>query len=151
MPLPQITLKGRAVDALELRFTPGGKAVASVRVAASESKKNDQGGYDDGDRFFANVTLWEADAEAAAEAGIEKGDPVLVSGVLLEREYETRDGNKGKSLEIKFATIAKIPPRQKSGRESGTPPRGSQWGEPSPSAPAADPWATTAPTDQPPF
>ena len=151
MPLPQITLKGRAVDALELRFTPGGKAVASVRVAASESKKNDQGGYDDGDRFFANVTLWEADAEAAAEAGIEKGDPVLVSGVIFEREYETRDGNKGKSLEIKFATIAKIPPRQKSSRESGTPPRGSQWGEPSPSAPAADPWATPASDGIPPF
>ena len=148
MPLPQITLKGRAVDALELRFTPGGKAVASVRIAASESKKNDQGGYDDGDRFFANVTLWEADAEAAAEAGIEKGDPVLVSGVIFEREYETRDGNKGKSLEIKFATIAKIPPRQKSSQSA--PAQSGGWPSSQP-APTNDPWATTAPTDQPPF
>lgn len=151
MPLPQITLNGRAVDDLSLRFTPAGKPVASVRVAASERRKTQAGDWEDGERIFVNVSLWEADAEAAAEANIAKGDPVLVTGVIFEREYETRDGNKGKSLEIKHATIAKIPPRQKSGRESGTPPRGSQWGEPSPSAPAADPWATTAPTDQPPF
>ena len=151
MPLPQITLKGRAVDALELRFTPGGKAVASVRVAASESKKNDRGGYDDGGRFFANVTLWEADAEAAAEAGIEKGDPVLVSGVIFEREYETRDGNKGKSLEIKFATIAKIPPRQKQQGQSQPrqQPAGDPWGAPQA---APDPWgAPPASDDEPPF
>lgn len=152
MPLPQITLKGRAVDALELRFTPAGKAVASVRVAASESKKNDRGGYDDGDRIFANVSLWEADAEAAAEAGIEKGDPVLVSGVLFEREYETREGNKGKSLEVKFATIAKIPPRQKQQGQSQPrqQPAADPWSTPTTSKP--DPWgAPSVSSDEPPF
>lgn len=151
MPLPQITIKGRAVDAIELRFTPGGKAVASVRVAASESKKNDQGGYDDGERIFVNVSLWEGEAEAAAEAGIEKGDPVLVSGVIFEREYETREGNKGKSLEVKFATIAKIPPRQKSGQSQ---PRQQSAGDPwaTPAAAKPDPWgAPSVSNDEPPF
>lgn len=146
MPLPTIALNGRAVQDLELRFTGSGKPVASVRVAASERRKNQAGDWEDGERIFANVSLWEHDAEAAAEAGIAKGDPVLVTGVIFEREYETRDGSKGKSLEIKHATIAKIPPRQKTGQSAAS---GGSWGTP---PPAADPWATT-PTEgaNPPF
>lgn len=148
MTLPNITINGRAVADLELRFTGSGKAVASVRVAASERRKNAQTQeWEDGEKCFVNVSLWESEAEAAAEMGVLKGDAVLVTGSLFEREYETRDGGKGKSLEVKYATIAKVPPRVRDARQQPAQQSGG-WGN---SAPAGDPWATPAPGEPAPF
>jgi single-strand DNA-binding protein len=137
--LPHITIDGRLVADPELRFTPAGKPVCSFRVAASDSKKDDAGNWETQEQAFINVSLWEAEGEAAAEA-LAKGDRVLVSGRLFEREYETRDGGKGKSLEVKFPTVAK----------KVSAPRGERSSAPAPAA--NDPWASVAPArDEPPF
>jgi len=42
--LPTTTIDGRLTDDPALRYTSSGRAVCSFRVAASENKKNDQGG-----------------------------------------------------------------------------------------------------------
>jgi single-strand DNA-binding protein len=127
MRLPTISGEFRATADPELRFTPSGKAVCSLTVVASESKKTDTG-WEDGDRSpFLRVTLWDGAAEAAAEA-ITKGQRVLVTGALFEREYDKSDGTKGRSVEVKFATVAVVPGRR--AERSHTPP-------------ASDPWATS--------
>ena len=137
--LPSVTIDGRLVADPELRFTAGGKAVCSMRVAASDSKKDDAGNWQTTEQVFIGVSLWEAEAEAAAEA-FQKGDQVLVTGRIYEREYETRDGGKGKSLELKFPTVAKKVSAPRADRSSARP------------APADDPWASVAPrADEPPF
>jgi single-strand DNA-binding protein len=137
--LPSVTIDGRLVADPELRFTAGGKAVCSMRVAASDSKKDDAGNWQTTEQVFIGVSLWEAEAEAAAEA-FQKGDQVLVTGRIYEREYETRDGGKGKSLELKFPTVAKKVSAPCADRSSARP------------APADDPWASVAPrADEPPF
>lgn len=137
--LPSITIDGRLVADPELRFTAGGKAVCSMRVAASDSKKDDAGNWQTTEQVFIGVSLWEAEAEAAAEA-FQKGDQVLVTGRIYEREYETRDGGKGKSLELKFPTVAKKVSAPRGDRSSTRP------------APADDPWASVATrADEPPF
>ena len=132
--LPSITIDGRLVADPELKFTPGGKAVANLRVAASDSKKDDAGNWSTTEQIFINVTLWEAEAETAGEHFV-KGDRVLVAGRIWQREYEKSDGSKGFSLEVKFPTVAKIPatPRREQGQSSGA------WSQPS--TPANDPWA----------
>ena len=126
--LPTATLDGRLVADPELRFTASGKAVCSFRVAASDSKKDDQGNWQTTDQIFINVSLWEAEGEAAAEA-LQKGDQVIVTGRLFQREYE-HNGEKRTSLEMKFPTVAKkvTAPRAQRSR--------------APQAPANDPWAT---------
>lgn len=107
--LPTITIDGRLTQDPELRFTPGGKAVCSMRVAANDSKRNDDGTYTNLEQIFINVSLWERDADAAMELGLARGDRVLATGRLYEREFDLRDGGKGKSLELKFPTVAKVP------------------------------------------
>lgn len=138
MPIPSITLEGRAVADPELKFTAGGKAVASLRVAASESRKNADGSWEDGDRLFVGVSVWEQAGEVVAEH-VRKGDRVVVTGKLFEREYEKKDGTKGRSLEVKYATVAKIL----------TAPTAARVTAPAASTPDAfDPWGSS---DQPPF
>ena len=137
--LPSITIDGRLVADPELRFTQGGKAVCSLRVAASDSKKDDNGNWSTTEQIFIGVSLWEAEGEAAAEH-LRKGDQVLVSGRIYEREYEGSDGAKRKSLELKFPTVAKKVTAPRADRSSS-------------SAPAVnDPWATPPRNDdEPPF
>lgn len=148
--LPTITLEGRLVADPDLKFTASGQAVANMRVACSESKKRDDGTWEDGDKLFVSVALWKESAEAAADA-VGKGDKVVVTGRLYQREYETSGGEKRTSLEVKFATLAKVveAPRGERTGGSSTP---SARTSPSASTPApSDPWATLGSTDEPPF
>lgn len=136
--LPQITIDGRLVADPELRFTSSGKAVCSLRVAASDSKKDESGNWQTAEQIFIGVSLWENEGEAAANA-LQKGDQVVVSGRIFEREYDKNDGSKGKSLEVKFPTVAKKVTAPRVERTT------------TPVAPANDPWATPARDDEPPF
>lgn len=137
--LPTITIDGRLVADPELRFTQGGKAVCSMRVAASDSKKDDSGNWNTTEQIFIGVSLWEAEGEAAAEA-FQKGDQVLVTGRIYQREYEGSSGEKRTSLELKFPTVAKKVSAPRAERTQSRP------------TPAGDPWSTVAPrNDEPPF
>lgn len=140
--LPQITIDGRLTDDPQLRFTAGGKAVCSFRVAASDSKKDDRGNWETTEQIFIGVSLWEAEAEIAAES-YQKGDRVLVTGRIYEREYEKRDGEKGRSLEVKFPTVAKVPSAPRGERQPARSSAGS--------SSASDPWSTAPSSDAPPF
>lgn len=138
--LPTITIDGRLVADPELRFTAAGKAVCSFRVAASDSKKDERGEWQTLEQVFIGVSLWEAEGETVAEL-LRKGDRVLVTGRLFEREYEKSDGTKGRSLEVKFPTVAKVPSAPRAERQ-----------QPAQRPPANDPWGTLgAGSDEPPF
>ncbi len=138
--LPTITGEFRVVGEPELKFTPSGKAVASIRAVASRSKKNEATGeWEDQGTIWVNVEAWEAEAEALAETVRDK-DKVLVTGQIEVREYEKRDGSKGQSVDVKFAKVAVLP------KTNSTPTRIA-----TPSAPASDPWASVQKRDEPPF
>lgn len=139
--LPSITIDGRLVADPELKFTPAGKAVLNMRVAASDSKKDDGGNWQTTEQIFINVTLWEAEAESGAEHFV-KGDHVLVAGRIFQREYEKTDGTKGYSLEVKYPTVAKVPRVER--QQQGQSQQSGSWGQSAPSSPANDPWSTPA-------
>lgn len=132
--LPVITGEFRLTDDPELRFTPGGKAVANMTIVTNESKKTDTG-WEDGDRTpFIRIAVWDTMAEECAEH-LRKGDKVLVTGALYARQYDKNDGTKGESIELKWVTVAPIPGgRPKAKREQAG---GQQY--------ADDPWTTAAP------
>lgn len=140
--LPITTIDGRLVADPELRFTQSGKAACNIRIAANDSRKTDAGEWENTEQIFISATIWEADGEAAAEA-LAKGDKVLVTGRIYQREYETNSGEKRTSLELKFPTVAKVIHARK-GSNTQTAPR-----------PAADPWAASSSNaggrDEPPF
>lgn len=138
MPLPNITMTGNVVDDPELRFTPSGKAVVNFRVAASQRKKTEAGGWVDGDSCFLTVNAWEQQAEAIAEQ-VQRGSKVVVTGTLRQRDYEDRDGNKRHVYEVQAYDVALVVRPPKAEREKPA------------SAPLDDPWATPATSTAPPF
>ncbi len=106
MALPTLTGTARLVDDPALSFTPSGKAVAKVRLAFSDRRKNEQTGqWEDGDKCFVDASVWDQEAEHVAES-LTRGMEVLVTGKLRQRQYETREGEKRTVFELAFATIA---------------------------------------------
>ena len=92
----------------ELRFQPNGKAVLSLSVAESHSKRNPGGGWDDDGTTWWRVTVWERAAETLADV-LRKGDRVLVIGTVRSREWEDRDGQKRTSYDVNARTVAVVP------------------------------------------
>ena len=96
----------------ELRYTPGGKAVAELRVAVNDRSKGPDGEWQEETQWF-RVELWEQAAERAAER-LRKGHKVFAEGQLRAREWEGKDGQKRTSLEIRFARIQSLERRDPS-------------------------------------
>jgi len=82
-----ITVVGNLVDDPKLRSTPTGTPVASFRIA-STSRRFDTATrqHVDGNRLFLTVTCWQDMADNVASS-LHKGQPVVVYGRLLSREY----------------------------------------------------------------
>jgi single-strand DNA-binding protein len=106
MSLPKIQGEvGRLSGDVELRFTSGGKAVCQVPLVFSKRKKNPQTNeWEDAGVLWVRGTAWEAFAEQIAES-LSKGDEVIVTGELSQREYERKDGTKGTALELNLFAI----------------------------------------------
>ncbi len=94
----------------ELRYTPGGKAVAELRVAVNDRSKGPDGEWVEETQWF-RVELWEQAAERAAER-LRKGHKVFAEGALRAREWEGKDGQKRTSLEIRFARVQSLERRE---------------------------------------
>lgn len=144
-----ITVVGNLIADPELRFTPGGVAVASFTVASTpRSLDKASGEWKDGETLFLRCSLFREAGENVAES-LTKGTRVIVQGRLKQRSYE-KDGEKRTSYELDVDEIgpslryaqAKV---QKMTRSTAPMSRT----ENASTAPA-DPWATPA-TDEPPF
>lgn len=104
MALPLITLQGNVCLEPNLQFTPNGKAMARLRVACGERKKDELGNWVDGDTTFLDCTIWGSAAESAVES-ITKGTPVIIIGKLKQRTVE-KDGSKTTYFDVNVDSIA---------------------------------------------
>jgi len=134
----QITITGN-IGQVDLRFTPGGKAVLNGSVAVNRRKfDRTMNEWKDVGTDWHNFVVWESKAELLAEH-ISKGTRVIVMGELESRDWETKDGQKRTAWEIKATEVGIIPngsiPRAPKPIEQGQ----------------ADPWASTPAADLPPF
>ena len=157
-----ITVIGNTTAPAELRFTPSGAAVASFTVA-STPRTFDKTAQEwrDGETLFLRCSAWREMAENIAESLSEKGTRVIVQGRLVQRSYETREGDKRTVVELQVDEVgpslrhatAKVT-RKSSGASQ-------QWGASArvgapKDQPADDPWAQNATagtnySDTPPF
>jgi single-strand DNA-binding protein len=87
-----ITIEGNLTRDIELRFTPGGKAVANFSVAVNRSWVDDNGERQRSVSFF-DCAAWEGMAKNAAES-LSKGDRVLLTARPKQRSYENSEGQK---------------------------------------------------------
>ena len=92
-----VTIVGNITRDPELRFTAGGKGIASFGVAVNR-RWQQNGEWQEKVSFF-NVTAWDTLGENIA-ASLTKGTRVIVTGRLEQREYETKEGEKRNVVEI---------------------------------------------------
>lgn len=82
----------------EVRFTPGGRAMARFPVATSE-KWTDQDGNRQERTEWHNVVVWGKQAETCGQY-LAKGRQVFVEGSLRSRQYDDKDGNRRYITEV---------------------------------------------------
>ncbi len=92
-----VTLVGNATRDPELRYTTGGRGVASFGLAVN--RRYQQNGEWQEQTSFFNITAWGELGENAA-ASLTKGSRVIVTGRLQQRDYETREGEKRTIVEV---------------------------------------------------
>lgn len=93
----RVFLMGNLTADPDLRYTPGGTAVASFRLACNRKYKAGDDLRED--VLFIGIVGFGKMAEAAKEY-LQKGSPVFVEGRLQSREYERRDGGKTTVIEV---------------------------------------------------
>ena len=156
-----ITIVGNLTADPELRFTPSGAAVASFTVASTPrtfDKATSE--WKDGDTLFLRCSIWREAAENVAES-LTKGTRVIVQGRLVQRSFETREGEKRTVVEMQVDEVGpslRYASAKVERKSSGT---SQQWGASarvgaSKDQPADDPWAQNATagtnySDTPPF
>ena len=99
-----ISFTGNATADAEIRFTPGGDAVANVTVAVTPRDKDQSGQWVDGQAAFYRVAAWKQLGENVGNS-IRKGDRVTVVGKLKPREFE-HNGEKRMSLDVTAESVA---------------------------------------------
>ena len=145
-----ITMIGNLVDDPELRFTPSGAAVAKFRVASTPrylDKTTNE--WKDGESLFLQCQIWRQAAENVAES-LTKGMRVILSGLLKQRSYETKEGEKRTVFEVEVDEVgpslrnatAKVTRTQRAGGTGGF------GGAPAAAADSFndDPWAAASPS-----
>lgn len=92
-----VTLVGNITRDPELRYTTGGRGVASFGLAVNR-RYQVNGEWQEQTSFF-NVVAWGTLGENAA-ASLNKGARVVVFGRLEQRSYETQEGEKRNVFEV---------------------------------------------------
>ncbi len=83
----------------EVRYTPGGTAVANISVATTETW-NDKSGQRQEKTEWHRVAIWGKTAEAIGEY-LTKGRQVYVEGRIETRQWDDKDGQKRYTTEIR--------------------------------------------------
>jgi len=95
----KVILVGNLGRDAELRYTPGGAAVATLNLATTEIW-NDKGGQRQEKTEWHRIVLWGKTAESLSEY-LTKGKQIYVEGRLQTRQWDDKDGNKRYTTEIR--------------------------------------------------
>ena len=95
----KVILVGNLGRDAELRYTPGGAAVATLNLATTEVW-NDRNNARQEKTEWHRVVLWGKSAESLTEY-LTKGKQIYVEGRLQTRQWDDKDGNKRYTTEIR--------------------------------------------------
>ena len=156
-----ITLTGGLPRDAELRFTPQGAAVTNFTLANSDNR------FDEGQNqwvktrsVYLDVTIWNEQgnkqnptpwAEVAGQ--LKKGDQVAVTGKLVTRSWETKDGEKRSKVEFTAMRYYVLPaaPQQQPNQAQQRWNNAAQQGQTAASGAWSQPPAQSGQDQQPPF
>jgi single-strand DNA-binding protein len=97
----------------EVRFTPGGQAVANFRIATSESWKDKEGNKQEKTEWH-RIVVWGKLAELCGEY-LKKGRKAYVEGRLQTREWTDKEGKKNYTTEVVAKEVTFLDSRDSAG------------------------------------
>jgi single-strand DNA-binding protein len=92
MPDAQVSFAGNLTDDPQVRYTEGGIARATFRVAVSGRSR-------DSEPSFFTVVVWRDQAEHAAQS-LTRGSRIVVMGRLQQRAWTAEDGSARSTVEV---------------------------------------------------
>ena len=95
----KVILVGNLGRDAELRYTPGGAAVATLNLATTEVFK-DREGQKKEDTQWHRVILWGKTAETLQDY-LTKGKQIYAEGKLQTRKWKDKDGNDKYTTEVR--------------------------------------------------
>ncbi len=120
--LNKVFLIGNLTRDPELRYVPSGTAVASFGLATNRTYTTSSGEKKQ-ETCFVRVVLWGRTAEVCGEY-LSKGSPVFVEGRLQYRAWDSPNGEKRSTLEVRAERIQFLGRQTKAAegeREQGVP------------------------------
>lgn len=132
----RVVLVGNLTKDPELRHTPSGTAVCSLRLAVNTTRKDESGQWVDKPNYF-DITVWGQQGETCAQY-LAKGRPVAIDGRLEWREWEAQDGSKRQAVEVVADSVQFLGSRQESEGAAYVPAGAAGAGDDFPSSPADD-------------
>lgn len=100
-----LTVVGNLTADPELRYTQNGQPVANFTIASTpRTFDRAENQWKDGDPLFLRATVWAAYAEHVT-ASLHKGSAVIAQGVLRQKPYTTKDGEKRASWELDVTEV----------------------------------------------
>lgn len=94
--LNKVILQGRLTRAPELRYTQSNTPVASASIAV---ERNRAAKGQERETDFFDLVAWRHNAEFLAK-WFDKGQQILVSGMLQSRKWQDKNGNNRTSIEV---------------------------------------------------
>ncbi|MCK4464804.1 MAG: single-stranded DNA-binding protein [Bacteroidales bacterium] len=94
----RVNLIGNLGTDPEVRHFDGGKTVANIRIATSDSYKNSDGEKVTNTQWH-NLVAWGSTA-LFVEKYLKKGNEIAIEGKLVHRSYEDKEGNKRYVTEV---------------------------------------------------
>jgi single-strand DNA-binding protein len=134
----RVVLVGNLTRDPELRHTPSGTPVCSLRVAVNTRRKDETGQWVDKPNYF-DVTVWGQQGENCAQY-LSKGRPAAIDGRLEWREWEAQDGSKRQAVEIVAESVQFLGGRMEAEGQAAYVPAGAAaaGGDDFPSSPTDD-------------
>lgn len=136
-----VTVVGNLTADPELRFTASGAAVANFTVASTPRTFDRQTSeWKDGQPLFLRCTIWRTPAENVAES-LTRGMRVIAQGRLVQRSFETKEGEKRTVVELEVDEIGPAL-RYATAKVNRATRTGGQDGQASQPAAQEDPWGS---------
>jgi single-strand DNA-binding protein len=122
----RVVLVGNLTRDPEIRQTPSGTSVCSLRIAVNSRRRDESGQWTDKPNYFS-ISVFGNQAESCAQY-LSKGRPVAIDGRLDWREWQTQDGQKREAVEIVAESVQFLGSRGDSGGENQFVPAGATAG-----------------------
>ena len=111
----KVILIGNLTRDPELRYTPQGVAVSTMRIAVNTRIKDKTGGIKT-ETAFLNVIVWDKQAELCNQY-LQKGRKVLVEGRLQQRSWQNQAGQNMSTIEVRADRVVFLDRKPKEEKE----------------------------------